>query len=208
MNETIYIKFDKSIKTSEKKLVIGELGMVYCDNPQLLAQVKAIKLATISEQASVMVFSVMRVVELICKTCDNANVTNMGEVDFIVEYESKGKKNSENSGTSIIKLIVAAAVVFVGSMYTIMAYNNDVGADELFEKIYEIFLDGVGNGSLEISYCIGLTLGIAVFYNHFVGKKLSDTPTPVEVQMRTYENDVDTAVIDRASRQGEEIDVS
>ena len=93
-------------------------------------------------------------------------------------------------------------------MYTIMAYNNDVGVNELFGKVYELVNNGENNSILELCYSVGLTFGIAVFYNHFVGKKMSDTPTPVEVQMRSYESDVDTAIVERASRKKEEFDAS
>ena len=89
-----------------------------------------------------------------------------------------------------------------------MAYNNDVGVNELFGKIYEFAKVGENTGIIELCYSIGLTLGIAVFYNHFAGKKLSDTPTPVEIQMRSYESDVDTAIVERASRKKEEFDAS
>ena len=106
------------------------------------------------------------------------------------------------------KVWATCVIVLIGSMFTIMAYNNDVGVLELFDKVYSLVLNGEGNGILELSYSIGLTFGIGVFYNHFAGKKLSDTPTPVEVQMRSYETDVDNAVVERASRQKEEFDVS
>jgi len=120
------------------------------------------------------------------------------------EYKEKPPKKGI---WNVLKIFVTCVIVFIGSMFTIMAYNNDIGVSELFEKIYEL-VGGEQNGILELSYSIGLTLGIAVFYNHFVGKKLSDTPTPVEVQMRSYESDVDTAVVERASRKKEEYDAS
>ena len=46
-----------------------------------------------------------------------------------------------------------------------------------------------------------------IFYNHVGRKKLSDDPTPVQVAMRTYEEDVDTAYIENCSRRGESHDV-
>lgn len=57
---------------------------------------------------------------------------------------------------------------FVGSAYAIMAYNNDVSTNEIFEKVYEMM--GTGNFQeykvIEIAYAVGLLLGIVVFYNH------------------------------------------
>jgi len=91
-----------------------------------------------------------------------------------------------------------AAFTFVGSMYAIMAYNNDVSTIEIFEKVYEIF--GADNAQqvklLEIMYAVGLALGIIIFYNHFAGVRLS----PIEVEMDKYEKDVDDTLIDRKSK--------
>ncbi len=53
-----------------------------------------------------------------------------------------------------------AAFTFLGSMYAIMAYNNDVGTVEIFETVYEFLglSDYSDNNVLEIAYGIGLAL--------------------------------------------------
>ena len=60
---------------------------------------------------------------------------------------------------------------------------------------------------LEICYSIGLGLGILVFFNHIGHKKVTHDPTPIQVQMRTYEQEVDTTFIENCSRKGTNIDV-
>ena len=61
---------------------------------------------------------------------------------------------------------------------------------------------------LELSYCIGLPIGIMVFFNHFNRRKLIMDPTPIHVEMRSYEKQVNEAIIEDASREGKTIDVS
>ena len=60
---------------------------------------------------------------------------------------------------------------------------------------------------MEISYSIGISIGILVFFNHFGKKRFSVDPTPMEVQMRVYENDIQTTLIENAARKEKEIDV-
>ena len=60
---------------------------------------------------------------------------------------------------------------------------------------------------LEICYSIGIALGILIFFNHFGKKRFSVDPTPMEVQMRLYENDIQTALVENASRRKEELEV-
>ena len=61
---------------------------------------------------------------------------------------------------------------------------------------------------LEISYSVGLFLGIVVFFNHIGGRRLTKDPTPIEVAMRNYEEDVDRALIASAEREGRELSVA
>ena len=63
-----------------------------------------------------------------------------------------------------------------------------------------------GSTILELNYSIGLTIGILLFFNHFGKKRFSVDPTPLEVQMRTYENEIQTTLVENASRKGKELD--
>ena len=61
-----------------------------------------------------------------------------------------------------------------------------------------------GVSILEISYSIGIGLGAVFFFNHFGRRKLTQDPTPMEVEMRTYEDSVDTTIIEQQERKGRE----
>ena len=53
-------------------------------------------------------------------------------------------------------------------------------------RVYEQCTGAVSDGYtiLEISYSLGLSVGIILFFNHFAGKKITMDPTPLEVQMK------------------------
>ena len=61
---------------------------------------------------------------------------------------------------------------------------------------------------LELSYSIGLALGIIIFFNHIGGRRITKDPTPIEVEMRNYEREVNDALVETADREGKTIDVS
>ena len=48
---------------------------------------------------------------------------------------------------------------------------------------------------IEIAYGVGIALGIIVFYNHFGKMRISDTPTPIQVEMDKYEKDEEESLI-------------
>lgn len=90
-----------------------------------------------------------------------------------------------------------------------MAFNNDVGVTKMFGQIYELLTGTKSNGFtiLEFMYCIGIIIGILTFFNHFGKKRLSVDPTPMEVEMRLYENDIQTTLVETYSRKEKELDV-
>ena len=54
---------------------------------------------------------------------------------------------------------------------------------------------------LSIPYSIGLGLGIIVFFNHFSKITLTQDPTPIEIEMTTYEKETNASVIDHLNRR-------
>lgn len=91
-----------------------------------------------------------------------------------------------------------------------MTFNEDVSVSSVFDKVYRMIMGtGKQGGSiLEISYAVGLPAGIMIFYNHFRRKKIKNDPTPIQVEMRNYEEQVNKALISTASREGHTIDVN
>ena len=59
---------------------------------------------------------------------------------------------------------------------------------------------------IELFYSIGIIIGILVFFNHFGKKRFTVDPTPIEVEMRLYENDLQTTLIEDYSRKEQELD--
>ena len=51
-------------------------------------------------------------------------------------------------------------------------------------------------------------MGITLFFNHIGGRRITQDPTPIEVEMRVYEKDVDDTLIETADREGKTIDAS
>ena len=79
----------------------------------------------------------------------------------------------------------------------------------MFRQIYKLVTGEESSGFtvLEISYSIGISIGILAFFNHFGKRRFSVDPTPMEVEMRLYENDIASTLVDIYSRKGDEVDV-
>ena len=210
MNQNIYIKLDRNNEVSSREVTIGDVASIYCADSTVVNKLKTIRIMKIPEngrestagnenakkqhvQKKRYSVSAMKVIELIQK-----------------EYIDEKKRNHHMAAVlDVIKTVLICIVIFFGSGYAIMAYNNDVGTTEIFEKVYGMITgeEKTDTNWMELMYSVGLTGGIVVFYNHFGSKTFSNDPTPIEVEMNNYEQDLDYALIERGGRSGKEEDV-
>ena len=95
-----------------------------------------------------------------------------------------------------LEAVCIGIVIFFGSGFSIMAFHNDIGIVDLFEEIYEQVVGSAPEsiGGLEIGYSVGLAMGILIFFNHFSLKKRENDPTPLQVEMSKYEQDVEDTI--------------
>lgn len=206
-NETIYIKGDKNVEVTKPDVTLGDVISMECSNPNVIPKLKAQRLLKFPENGQRRcVVSALKIVECIHKVCPGIDIQNMGEMDVIITYEDQ---KTPGKVMHIFKAALVLLITFIGAAFTIMAFNNDVNVSKLFGQIYQMVMGKATDGFtiMELTYCIGLIIGILVFFNHFGGKKFSVDPTPMEVEMRLYENDIQTTLVENYSRKGQEIDV-
>ena len=206
-NKILYIKGDRDVEVTKPDVTLGDLLNMECTDKLMLAKVRTLKIVRFKKSGRQRcVVSVLKIISCIHENFPQADVQNLGETDIIVTYEDQ---KTPALAWHIIKTAFVAAVTFFGAAFSIMAFNNDVDVTKLFGQIYELVIGRETGGFtvLEISYSVGVTAGILIFFNHFGRKRFTVDPTPMEIQMRLYENDIQTTLIENSERKGEEIDV-
>lgn len=201
---TVYIKCDRNVEVQSEDVFAKDLGDVYCSDKNIQAKCRTLKVHHFGkEEPKRCVISSMQLVKLMEEACPGISVNVLGETDMLVEWVSV---NRHKGWQQWLKAALVCLVCFFGTAFTIMAYHNDVGINEIFEEIYRIVMaaEPAGPNALEVSYSLGLAAGIIVFFNHIGGRRLTKDPTPLEVSMRNYEQDVDMALIETAGREGKE----
>ena len=204
----VYINAVQNAEVMERCVSISDIASVYCREKTVCAKVKAIRIYKFGEnEKKRRVISILKIIELIETEYPELEIESIGENATLIELVS-GDKHS--AWSRLIKLLFVAGISFFGTGFTIMAYHNDIGINQLFETIYSQVMGypSDGYGILEISYSIGLAAGIIIFFNHVGGRRITKDPTPIEVEMRIYENDVNKALIETADREGKTIDAS
>lgn len=210
--EIVYVKAERNSICREPQVKIQDVMSVQCSDPAICAGIKnktfySFEKKETSKKKRIEVFSILKIIELIQNDYPQVEVVSYGEQDFVVEYmeEPLAPKWLE-----YLKVGAVCLLIFLGSAFTIMAFNNDVSVGEVFDRFYGQIM-GVEKPNvteIEVCYCLGLAVGILVFFNHIGKKKITSDPTPIQVEMRKYEKDVDTTFIENAGRKGHEHDVS
>lgn len=203
---TVYIKANGNCVVYDKNIKLSDVLKIECTNQGILRAIKQMDLHRFNH-AHTEVFSILKVIERIHRDYPTVEVVNCGENDFIVEYQ---KDTIKNPLLEKLKLMVVSIIVFFGSAFTIMTFHVDIGIQKTFVRFYEELM-GVTKPAvteLEISYSIGLAVGIIVFFNHFSKKKLTKDPTPIEVEMKKYNQDLILTKVAKSDEKGHTIDVS
>lgn len=211
-NTTMYIMAKQNVALSKEEVELCDVASIYCEDEVIQAKANALKIHRFRDgQSARVVISVLRIIEQLTSLCPGITVESIGETDIIVEKASLQKdRSSDKKGIGeVLKITLVALICFFGSGFTIMAFHNDIGISDVLGRIYELVMGTASDGctALEISYSVGLAAGIIIFYNHVGGKKLTTDPTPLEVEMRNYERDVNQAIVEMADRQKLEKDV-
>ena len=203
--EEVYLKLPQNAQVVNRKIFLKDVAEIYTSDTETEKKIGNIILYTVSgDKNQKLIFSVMKLIEAIQKEHPGLQIVNIGEPDFIVEYKMPV---APKKGMEYLKLAILSLIVFLGAAFTIMTFNTDVSVGEVFDNLYYLVMGTKKNtGSvLEIAYSVGILLGIFGFYNHFKGQKLHDDPTPIHIEMRNYEEEMNTAIIKDADREGKTI---
>lgn len=206
-HDTVYLKGDRNVEVQKKDVTLGDIVAMECSNKEMIPKLKTLKILKIPDKKKQrMVISILKIIACIHEKYPGLEVQNLGEQDIIITYE---EQKTPGMVWHVIKTVIVVLITFCGAAFSIMAFNNDVCTSRLFSQIYEYVTGDVSDGFtiLEVSYSVGITVGILVFFNHFGKKRFTVDPTPMEVQMRLYENDIQTTLVEDASRREQELDV-
>ena len=200
MSDTLYIQIDQNVEVHHPHIYLQDIVRLSCSNTKLLNRLRVMPVTNLDpDKPGRYVLSSMDLIKDIQQKEPEVDITTIGESTFIITYQKEG---SVNIILRWCKVIFVCLATFFGEGFSIMTLNNDVDIPALFEQIYTQVTGQAANGFsvLEISYSMGIGLGVLFFFNHFGRMKLTDDPTPMQVQMRLYEDDVNTTVIEDASR--------
>ncbi len=209
MGKTLYLKLNKLSAVHKRDVFLRDVASLYSDDQAVLAKCGAIKVKTIHEDRDCRcVENVLDILRKISEADSAVQVTNLGETDYVIDYQ---RPRPPHLLWQWIKTVGVCIVCFCGAAFAIMTFNNDASVTEVFQDICRMALGQEWQRHvwvLELSYSVGLAVGILVFFNHFAVWKLNTDPTPLEVEMRLYEDNIAKTLIQNDGRKESGVDIT
>jgi len=194
----IYIKAVKKAIINNKQTVnIGDIAEVVTSD-SLEDDIKQIDIFDRPKNVRKKLFlvSVIDVVKVLRIKYPKSTIINFGEINTVIEFQDKNGK--ENILFKWLKVIFVTAILFTGCTTAIITFHTDSQLNEIFNNYQKIIFgqDLTNPLLMQLPYSVGVGVGIMVFFNHFSGRKITDDPTPIEVEMSSYESSVLDTVIE------------
>lgn len=184
MRHRLQVRPHDSIKLQDVAQIIAE--------DSLLEKVKDCIVYTVTEKdQNIIILDVMKVIPILTNVLEQINIEIIGQTQTIVEVVYK------KIGVSIPLFILIWLLLFFGAALAIMNFHEDVSMQAVHQRIYKIITgkENVKPLLLQIPYSIGLGVGMILFFNHVFKKRLNEEPSPLEVEMFNYQQDLDRYVI-------------
>ncbi|MFD0048521.1 stage V sporulation protein AA [Actinomycetes bacterium NPDC127524] len=149
-----------------------------------------LKKVEIADQ-NIIVIDLVHMIGIITKNDPSIEIQSIGPAQTIVEVIIKKKE------VSIIAFSAVWFLLFIGAAITIMNFHEDVSMRAVHQHLYKM-ITGKNEAKpllIQIPYSFGLGIGMILFFNHFFRKRFNEEPSPLEVEMFNYQQDLDQYVI-------------
>ncbi|WP_338749922.1 stage V sporulation protein AA [Bacillus sp. FJAT-52991] len=143
------------------------------------------------EDQQIVIIEAMTIVKMILHQWPEVDIQFVGPSETIIDTAPPVKK-------SVFPLFLFVwCLLFTGAALTIMNFHEDVSMQAVHVKLYEIITGKKKEHPLilQIPYSIGLGVGMILFFNHLFKKKFNEEPSPLEVEIFKYQQDLNQYVV-------------
>ncbi|WP_152444849.1 stage V sporulation protein AA [Bacillus sp. THAF10] len=192
MEKPLYIRLHHRIQARPEKLVrLEDIAQLVAEE-EIINKVSGLEIYKLSaKDKSIKVLDVMKVMEKLHQLDSSLDIQTFGPAQTIVEIPYKSKQFRP------MFFLAVWLLLFLGAALAIMNFHEDVSMRVVHQKIFKTItgLDDEKPLLLQIPYSIGLGLGMVLFFNHVFRKRINEEPSPLEVEMFNYQQDLDQYVI-------------
>ncbi|MHA0855514.1 stage V sporulation protein AA [Paenibacillus sp. CMAA1364] len=189
---TVYLQLKKRVQLPRGNTVtLGAVALILTE-PEWEEELFNLELVVPQQvDGNLLVVDLMKIIPLVQDVIRNVHIESIGMQQVIVEIVENPKQ------ASIPLFILVWLLLFFGSALTIMNFHADVNMMEVHIRVVEM-ITGKRNEHpylFQSAYSLGIGFGMVVFFNHLFKKKWNEEPTPLEVEMYLYQENIDQFVV-------------
>ncbi|MFJ8256215.1 stage V sporulation protein AA [Peribacillus asahii] len=184
MRNRVHVKQNQQVRLKDIAKIIGEDRQVKKIEAETLLTVK-------KEDKNIIIIDLIEVIEVIQAADSSIEIQTFGPSQTIIEVIYEKQK------VSFLAFAAVWLLLFIGAAMTIMNFHVDVSMGEVHQRLFSI-ITGIEDKKpllIQIPYSFGLGIGMILFFNHFFKKRFNEEPSPLEVEMFNYQQDLDQYVI-------------
>ncbi|OUM96832.1 MAG: stage V sporulation protein AA [Thermobacillus sp. ZCTH02-B1] len=189
---TLYVRLRKRLVIRPGDTVrLGDVARLLADDERERRLAGLVLYRHSPEDGDRAVIDMLHVIRAVSEAEPGLDVEFVGEPQTLVTVTARSQKPIPGM------LVVAWLLLFFGSGLTIMNFHADVGMLEVHRRMTELITGTRAERPLwfQIPYSIGVGLGMILFFNRVIRRKLSEEPSPLEVEMYQYQENVDAYVV-------------
>ncbi|PLT34813.1 stage V sporulation protein AA [Bacillus sp. V5-8f] len=191
MENLLYVRMRYRVEAkTNQKVKMKDIAKIVGPH-SLAAELKEIDLLTVThEDNNIIIVDIIQMIDKIREINPDIEVQAVGPSHTIIEVVLEAKKVPWGMFIGVWLLL------FIGAAITIMNFHVDVSMQTVHQNLFKIITGREDSKPLliQIPYSIGLGLGMMVFFNHFFRKRFNEEPSPLEVEMFNYQQDLDRYV--------------
>lgn len=192
----LYLQLSRHNEVQAGTVKLADVAKLYGPGPEEKKKLAAVELMYIEKEAfGRYTLSGGQIAQKLLSEWPQYETVILGDPELVLEYPRPQKKAGIKDW---LWTAFVSAAIFVGSAFTIMTFIRESNLDGLFEGIYDhLGMQGTADAhGIEISFAIGMGLGMLLYFNHFGRFRLQDEPTPMEMEMHQYIQDVEETVLE------------
>lgn len=201
--KVVYVRMRRrAVVKPDSVVLLGDVARLVAE-PELERKLKRLPLYRVTRtDGNLLLIDMLQVVKAIRDAERGVTVETFGEPHVLMEISRAGTEVKPRKTL----LALAWVLLFFGSGMTMMNFHADVNMPAVQRRVTELI---TGKSTMhpwlfQIPYSLGVGLGMLLFFNRLLRRRLNDEPNPLEVEMFMYQENVNHYVITEEYRKKHE----
>lgn len=194
----VYIQSKEQISIEESTILkVKDLVTVVGDK-SIIKEIYDIDIVDLRNYSNdYLVVSMMMIIERVKAELPEVDFNIVGKDEMLLRVKK------ENTNSSIVfewgKVLVVCVVLFLGAALAITHFHADVNMSEAHSQIYKLITGKEVEKPilLQISYSLGIGIGMTVFFYHISPKRLKNEPNPLDIELYSYKKSLEEYILDQ-----------